>query len=66
VYLLVSFGFCEKQKAVDRQPIRNSLRFMGSKCNEKLKIGFLKIDNAGYTSQVPRKINSAIMGQRPF
>jgi|TARA_R110001632_G_scaffold153355_1_gene271207 hypothetical protein len=39
---------------------------MGSKCNEKLKIGFLKIDNAGYTSQVPRKINSAIMGQRPF
>jgi hypothetical protein len=39
---------------------------MGSKCNEKLKIGFLKIDNAGYTSQVPRKIDSAKLDQRPF
>tara|TARA_R110000751_G_scaffold59347_1_gene124645 strand:+ start:1944 stop:2063 length:120 start_codon:yes stop_codon:yes gene_type:complete len=39
---------------------------MGSKCNEKLKIGFLNIDNAGYTSPVPKKINSAIMGQRSF
>tara|TARA_R110002094_G_scaffold27369_3_gene40455 strand:+ start:253 stop:372 length:120 start_codon:yes stop_codon:yes gene_type:complete len=39
---------------------------MGSKCNEKLKIGFLKIDNAGYTSPVPRKINSAKLDQRPF
>tara|TARA_R110000822_G_scaffold15097_11_gene52500 strand:- start:1471 stop:1590 length:120 start_codon:yes stop_codon:yes gene_type:complete len=39
---------------------------MGSKCNEKLKIGFLKIDNAGYTSQVPRKINSVKLDLRPF